>query len=131
MKKLYLIQGIIFQNGNLLGTSYKPGIGIAVTIQKSMLFGIFNGIVGPSVLEGVYGGHMNDKWGESGITDFQIIDDELSFSKHYKDRPPINYFFNKKENNTWIGSYQGKDCGTGYSKCIITEVDESFFDLPS
>ncbi len=127
-KQLYLIQGIIFQNGNILGTAYKPGIGVAVSIQKVMIYAICNGIVGPSAVKEIYNGHMTDKWGESGITDFKISDTELSFTKNYANRPPIEYYFDKKEGNIWLGSYQGRDCGTGDSKFIVTEINESFFE---
>jgi hypothetical protein len=129
MKKLYLLQGIIFQNGHVLGIGQMPGIGSAVTINKALIYAVFNGIVGPSVPKGNYTGHMNDKWGESGISDFQISDTELTFSKHYKNRPPIHYLFNKKDGHIWLGGYVGADCGRGDSKLIITEIEESFFEL--
>ncbi len=128
MKKLYLIQGIIFQNDHVLGIGYKPDIGTAVTIQKAMLYAVFNGVIGPLNEEGDYGGEMNDKWGESSITNFKISDTELSFTKQYKNRPPIEYLFDEKEGSTWIGTYQGQDCGTDDSKCFVTEIDESFFE---
>jgi len=72
-KTLYSIQGIIFQEGVAYGTGYKLGVGIAVTIQKAMNFAVCQGIVGPDENKSeVFCGSMNDMWGDSVITDFQI-----------------------------------------------------------
>ena len=134
MKKLYLIQGIIFQRGHVFGLSYKSGIGTAATIQSATIHAICNGIVGEDDDDlmnddGYLSGEMNDKWGHSQITLFKLTDTTLNFAKHYANRPPIFYSFDKKEGNVWIGKYQGNDCGTGQSKFIITPIDEFFFEF--
>lgn len=36
------------------------------------------------------------------------------------------YYFSKEKGNIWFGYYDGKDCGKGTSKCILTEIDKSF-----
>jgi len=129
MKKIYLIQGIIFQNGHVFGTAYKPGLGIASTIHDALIFSMCQGIVGPNPEnEEVLFGTMQDKWGKSEITNFKISEGELTFIKQYKGRPIINYRFKKNGGNVWHGQYEGVDCGKGESKCILTEIDESFLN---
>lgn len=108
-KKLYFVNGIIFQKG-------VPPV-------------IYNGIIEPKKdqPESLYG-NMIDRWGESKITKFQLNETELKFSKQYHGRPIIDYHFTKKEENIWVGGYSGIDCGEGESKCVVTCIDESFFE---
>ena len=128
MSTIYLIQGIIFQARSLLSTRNKPSIGTAVFIQEAMHHGIFSGAVGGGEHAESLSGEMTDEWGNSKITDFIINGDKLTFIKTYEGRPGINYEFTKKS-NIWYGSYNGPDCGTGKSKCILTPVQESFWDF--
>jgi len=129
MKTLYSIQGIIFQHGHVFGTAQKPGIGTAVTINDAIIFAMFHGIVGRDQIEpDMFCGQMNDKWGASDITEFQLSDTELKFKKCYRSRPEIQYLFTQKEGDVWIGEYSGRDCGRGQTKCIITPITESFFE---
>lgn len=128
MKKFYLIQGVIFQEGSFFSLGNKLEIGVAVKIHKAMFYAMFHAVVGSSDDEKeVFCGQMNDKWGDSEITDFKMSKKELSFTKKYENRPPINYFFNIKAGNVWMGRYTGADCGKGTSKCIVTPVNEYFF----
>jgi len=128
MKKLYSIQGIIFQQGYVFGLGNKPRVEIAVKIQETMIYAMFQAVVGPSEEDESFCGHMNDKWGNSKITNFKISDEVLSFTKMYKNRPPINYFYDKKDGDVWFGGYIGIDCGRGISKCIVVPINEYFFD---
>ncbi len=128
MNTIYLIQGIIFQTGPLFSTRNKPGIDTAVFVQEAMHHGIFNGAVGGDEHAESFSGEMTDKWGNSKITDFIINGNKLTFVKKYERRPGINYEFTKK-GDIWYGSYDGPDCGTGKSKCVLTPVDESFWDF--
>ncbi len=102
------------------------GVGIAATITPVMTHGVFYGVVGIEE-DGTYSGEMNDHWGPSVITDLTVLDDYISFRKSYKNRPPILYTFDKKEEGLWIGSYDGRDSGSGIAKLIITPLNESFF----
>ncbi len=124
--QLYSIQGIIFQSGHTHGIGYKPGIGEAVTIQDAMIFAMYHGVVSE---EETLCGHMHDKWGDSQVTNFKVSETELTFSKFYDRRPEIRYRFIKKTDDVWFGSWEGEDCGTGQSKCILTPIDESFFEV--
>jgi hypothetical protein len=128
-EKLYSLQGIIFQKGLVLGLGEKSGIGIAVKIQQAINYGMFHAIVGPSEEDPkILCGHMSDRWGNSKITDFKISEEELSFTKWYENRPPIDYTFVFKKENVYHGVYEGDDCGTGLCKCIVNEINKSFFD---
>lgn len=127
--KLYSLQGIIFQQGYAFGLGQKPGIGTAVKIQKAFNYGMFQAIIGQSEEnENELCGHMSDRWGQSKITNFKLDDKELSFTKWYDRRPPIDYVFTDKKENVWLGNWEGEDCGTGPCKCVVAEIDESFFD---
>ncbi len=136
-RNLYALQGIIFQQGKIFGTAYDQSIGIVATIKDAMIFAMFHGIVGSSKdNEKGFCGSMNDKWGESKITNFRLSDSELSFTKQYlikgmpyTGRPVIEYVFDKKEGGIWFGTYSGQDCGEGKSKCVVTKIKESFFDV--
>ncbi len=128
-EKLYSLQGIIFQRGYAFGLGQKPGIGTAVKIMQTINHGMFHAIIGPSEENPKeLCGQMNDCWGQSKITNFQITDEELSFTKWYERRPPIDYVFTNKKENVWHGMYEGEDCGMGTCKCIVNEIDELFFE---
>lgn len=128
MEKFYTIQGIIFQQGRIFGLGNKLGIGTAVKIQEAMIYAMFHAVIGPSEEGESFCGHMSDRWGNSAITNFKISDEELSFTKHYEDRPPINYLYGKKDGNVWFGGYAGINCGRGISKCVVLPINEYFFD---
>ena len=126
-QKFYSIQGFIFQEGNILAVGIKSGASTSFNLEKAMIRAMFNSIVGPSEEENVFCGNMSDIWGDSEIKDFKINTAELSFTKYYANRPPIFYSFKKDKSNIWIGGYFGDDCGEGISKCLVSEIDESFF----
>ena len=127
MKKIFLIQGILFQDGEILGIGLDDEIGERVKVQKIMRYAIYHGIFSATKAGDVLG-VMSDKYGESEIFNITLSKQELSFDKKYKNRPLIHYSFSKKDGNIWIGEFRGPDCGIGKSKCIITEVNESFFE---
>ena len=130
MKKIYSIQGVIFQRGHIYGTAYKPGIGIAATIKNAMIYAMFHGVVGPDeTAPETFCGSMTDKFGDSQIAGFQVTNKELRFDKYYKNRPVIHYIFTKKEGDVWLGTYSGEDCGKGETKCTLTCLDETFFEF--
>jgi len=131
-KQLYSLHGIIFQAGMVFGTATKPGVGLAVTLEKAMMYSMFHSVVGlEDEHEDEYSGTMTDKWGYSAITHFKMTDSEISFQKQYDRRPPITYSFMKKEGDVWHGTYSGRDCGEGTSKLTVVPIDESFFYPPN
>lgn len=128
-KKFYLIQGINFQNGYRCGSlGFRSNPNNLPRIDFQMINAMYNGIVEScdSISEEFYG-EIKDIWGNAKITNFEINENELKFIKTYEKRPPIIHLFTKKENGVWFGTFAGDDCGTGKTKCIITEIDDSFF----
>lgn len=72
---------------------------------------------------------MQDTFGASLLMNIRITEDEVRFIKKYEQRADhIHYTFAKKDRNSWIGEFTGERCGTGISRCVITEVPEEFFD---
>lgn len=127
MKKLLSIQGVFFQGVFDPFIAQKPGIGTAVALRKIVEYSMYYAIVYPhDTHDDIFVGAMSDRYGYSTITELKISDTELSFTKTYDGRPPIYYSFTKTSDNTWEGTWQGTDCGNGTSRCIITEIDESF-----
>lgn len=121
MKKIILIQGVFFQDRNALFIDND----LAAKIKNVMTFTVFHAIIGPND-NGKLSGQMHDKVGDSMITEFTLSDTAMTFTKNYLGRPPIYYRFTKGDFNQWIGGYHGNDCGSGQSKCILTETNESF-----
>lgn len=131
LNKIYFIEGIFFQVGDIYSKGHNPGTLCLEIIQDSLTHCIYHGIVfSIDYHERFFEGCMVDLFGKSVITDFEISINELKFKKKYAEKPIINYSFNKKEGNIWIGEFSGEHCGLGDSKCIITQFEKSFFSLP-
>lgn len=129
MKKLYFLQGIIFANGLIAGSSGEQSIGIAPKIKRAVRTGVFQAITGLEEDPENLSGYMNDYWGNSKVTNFKISDEELSFTKNYEDNSTVmNYLYNKKDGEVWLGEYTSTDCGNGTSKCIVVPIDENFLE---
>ena len=128
---MFLIQGVFFQNQEWLGTQMVPIDGMVVVIERGLIYGMYAGIirVDPKNSRRLIGG-MNDHWGESVLSGIVFVDGiKLSFLKKYDHREDtILYSFKAKDGITWIGEYEGEIVGKGLSRCIITEVDDSFND---
>ncbi|HEY5589168.1 MAG TPA: hypothetical protein VIK86_09470 [Candidatus Paceibacterota bacterium] len=126
-KKFYLIQGINFQPGHrnlFLGFRSDPSAKIGLEMINAMYNGIVESCDSTSEL---FKGELRDLWGNAKITNFEISENELKFTKTYEKRPPIINIFTKKENGVWSGTFEGNDCGTGKTKCTVTEIDNTFF----
>ena len=128
---MFLIQGVFFQNQEWLGTRMVPIEGMVAVIERGLIYDMYAGIirVDPENPWRFVGG-MNDHYGESTLSDIVFVDGvELSFSKKYNRRQDkIHYSFKVKDGNTWAGEYSGEIVGKGLSRCIVTEVDDSFND---
>ena len=125
----YLIQGFFFQNMQWLDVSHKTGEAQAV-ICSSLVRNMFMGAVGPDPENEMRNiGVMDDLYGESQLTDVQITDSSLSFTKTYIKRgDPIYYEFKKNENGVFVGTWKGPAVGKGTARCWLTPVNESVFD---
>ena len=136
MKKLFLIQGLFFQEQPSFGIGFKEDVGEAVFVSQQMIRCFFSGFIGPKPetdKESPFlNGMLQDHYGEAMITDALISPDSISFTKVYLRRSdPIFYEFTKKEGDDWLGTYNGPAVGNGWAKCQIKEVEESFFDPTS
>lgn len=127
---MFLIQGCFFQNQEWLGLRTEPIEGTVCVIEKGLIWDMFAGIIrhNPNFPPQLIGG-MLDHYGESILSDIEINDIQVRFTKRYERRSDeILYSFKVKEGNTWAGKYSGEAVGKGLSRCVITEVDDSFSD---
>ncbi len=43
----------------------------------------------------------------------------------------IRYHFKVRDGDTWVGEYEGDACGKGISRCVLTRVEDEFFQAES
>jgi hypothetical protein len=126
----YLIQGLFFQNRQWLGLGYKPADGVVAVIRNGLCQFMYAGAIwqDPAHVMGGLTGHMLDTFGNSILSDIYIDDGVIRFKKKYDSRPDtIQYVFEKKDGNSWVGEYTGSAVGKGISRCVLTEVSDEFF----
>lgn len=126
----YLVQGFLFQENTGLGLAFKPIEGAVVVIETRLTQAMFAGAIWTDrdSATGTLTGKLQDTWGVSALSKIEIVDDRFTFEKLYDRRPdPISYEFHRV-GNVWLGKYTGTKTGTGVCQCILTEVEESFFD---
>ena len=127
---MILIQGVFFQNQEWLDLATKPVDGVVAVIKRGLIFMLYAGVIKLNSdpipqLEG----EMFDYYGISTLSDITVNETGLSFTKQYKNRPDtIRYTFTDREGITWAGRYAGEAVGSGISRCVITEVGDSFMD---
>lgn len=127
----FLIQGLFFQNQQYMELACVPKEGVVAVIHEGLFQYMYAGLIWTDerqVLGGLKG-EMQDQFGHSRLSRIQVSDLEISFTKKYDRRDDeILYKFRIKDGNSWIGEYNGDMVGSGTSRCIITEVPDSFFD---
>jgi len=121
----FLIQKINFPGGKPLEINNKPDTEKILRVQKSMTLGYGSGSV--VVKNGCSKGFLNDRLGNSIITDFKISDNKLEFKQQYDRGSEISYVFRHKTGDVWNGLYFSEEI-KGKTNCIITIVKESFFE---
>ncbi len=128
------IQGFYVQaHPDLLDLAY-GGDGPQVIVRRGLGNYMYAGTLYQNDL-GVWHGEMLDPQGESRIYDVSVDFDEISFKKQYlrhRQNPDhyIIYHFIRQSNNTWSGTWQWpnrEQDGSGVSRCVITDIDESLF----
>ncbi|KKP89190.1 MAG: hypothetical protein UR93_C0001G0022 [Berkelbacteria bacterium GW2011_GWA2_35_9] len=128
---LRLIQGFFFQNYQSLELGF--GLeGSEMMIREGLCRFMFYGVIIPSSPQtpNILKGEMNDRFGESLLTDIVILPDKVSFTKQYhQDKRTLSYNFTLQEGNDriWVGRFSSS-FANGDAKCIITEVPISFFE---
>ena len=127
---IFLIQGVFFQNQEWLGTRMVPVEGMVAVIEKGLIWDMYAGVIRPNPnFPGQLIGGMKDHYGESILSDIEVSDIQVKFTKKYNRRDDkIEYLFKVKDGNTWAGEYHGDVVGQGLSRCIVTEMDDSFGD---
>jgi hypothetical protein len=129
---MFLIQGIYWESAQMLDSSYKPELGLAIEEADLIVARMFSGIIyrarhGPPG----YVGLMNDNHGRSLLTDV-VLNPSPSFTKKYGrpdgNRSVLSYKFFRKEEGVWYGRWQSEH-GGGDAQCVITEVPDTFPSL--
>lgn len=132
----YLLQGVFFQGRRFLGIDFRPVEGIVPVLKEGILTSMFSGAIS-SRCEDSAGlvGSLVDQYGESILTNVYLEPNRVdpvrfSFTKQYTHREDlIDYVFEKKVGNVWVGQWKGSAVGSGVAKCKLTEVtDDDFFD---
>lgn len=126
---IFLIQGCFFQNQTWLGIGMSTE-GCVATLERGLIWDMYAGIIrpNPNFPPQLIGG-MVDHYGESTLSDVEVSNIQVGFVKKYDRRQDtIRYLFKVKDGNTWVGEYSGEAVGRGLSRCIITQVDDSFND---
>ncbi len=98
---------------------------------KSTLYYHFAGMIHPE--EDGRRGMLNDKFGDSFLTDVVVTETEVRFTKTYEGRTdPIHYTLKKKSDSIfWTGHYDGEKTGSDQVNCLITEVPIVAFLSPA
>ncbi len=77
-------------------------------------------------------GVIDDHFGTADLSDIRLSDSGLAFTKKYRDRPDkIHYIFERRDGQTWIGTYTGVITGKGLVRCLMTELPDEFFTVES
>lgn len=132
---MWLLQGVFFQNNSWLDTAY-TGDGLNVVIKNGLIRTMFFGCIfrdWRNVANNTFVGEMSDQYGTSVLSDvFVSLGHEVRFTKKYQQRPDlIHYTFIVKEGGVFVGEYSGPRVGNGIARCILTPIQESFFDPAS
>ncbi|MCF7843513.1 hypothetical protein K9M47_01300 [Candidatus Gracilibacteria bacterium] len=124
----FFISGIFWQIGMFPYIGHSPKIGEVVMIGEAQVEAVFSGMIGNRIIDSRSDGFLHDVYGNSELTDFEIRENNMQFTKCYLRRDDeILYDFEKSEGGVWIGRWHGKRVGEGNAKCILTEIPETFF----
>mgnify|MGYP003522468462 FL=1 len=125
---LFFISGIFWQQGMFPYIGHDSEIGEVVMIDQAQVEAVFTGMIGKGIIDGRSDGFLHDVYGGSELTDFEVTETHLQFTKRYLRRSDeILYDFEKSEDGIWIGRWHGKRVGEGNAKCILTEIPATFF----
>ncbi len=123
-----------FQNQEWLDLALDPREGNVAVVRAGLVGLMYAGFIqqDPEGLPGELIGRMQDHFGQSVLAGIVISDQRMDFVKQYEKthriRAPIAYVFRMRDGNTWVGEYSGDKVGSGITRCVLTEVDETFFD---
>ncbi len=125
----HLIQGFFFQD------LFRPEIehrgesegGVHVVFRGGACRFMYAGTIWFELESGIFMGEMVDAFGESDLSEITLGPDELSFSKKYEHRADVIKYSFRRQDSIWVGEYEGKETGKGWSNCALTEVPDTLF----
>jgi hypothetical protein len=128
-QSFYLIMGVFFQEGRVLGIGYDKYIGSRATIQDGITHTFFSGVI--DTYEDA--GALQDAYGNSTLFVPQVSDEGFEFTKRYQGNfnHEIFYKFHKiAPGGYYVGHWQGRDKNNwGTARCVIHGIrKEEFFD---
>lgn len=122
----YLIQGFFFQGRSGLGVRFDTDIGArAVIVTVPDMQFMYAGAIWEE--DGELTGLVRDEFGYARLSEISISDSEIAFTKKYEGRNDLIFYkFGKKDGNSWIGEYTGRDSGKGVTRLFLTEIPDDF-----
>lgn len=129
MARAWLLQGFFFQLQYPIGLELDlEGNPIGVVLQDMIGQFMFAGSIWEdAMIPGEMLGAMQDKIGDSRLSEIEFTEDHLKFVKQYDHRlDPITYEFHRS-GSIWVGKYDGPATGTGGARVVLTPVDATFF----
>lgn len=118
---MILLHGVFFQEN--FGHIPIP------VINQKLFQGFYSGVIIKREILSGHEGSMCDQFGYSELSEIEIGESQVKFTKAYVHRKDLIYYsFRLKEGNIWIGEYTGKATGTGISCCTLMEVPDIFLD---
>lgn len=126
--RLLFISGTFWQEHDVLGIHTISAKGAVPVVQRGVAPFYFGGqIIGEE--DGILVGEMFDLHGHATLSDIDLSEDELCFSKHYDkyERNPlhqIDYLLRKQEDGSWFGTYTLEAARVGGpARCYVQEVN--------
>ena len=129
-----LIQGFFFQqNFELMVSqaSHEGASGPFLMVSENLINYMYAGIIFPGQKE-VLTGYVQDHFGLASLSDIQRSEEKLCFTKRYQNparSDTIRYTFNKRDGESWIGLYEGRETGTGVTRCFLREMSDDFVSV--
>lgn len=122
----------------LVGVFFQPGIALSIghdaegaracvrkIVNQTLFTAVFNFDDPERTTNGV--GQMTDHYGYALITNIELTQDKLTFTKQYHDRTDtIKYSFARR-GDFWVGEYAGARVGTGNANCIVHKTVQELF----
>ncbi|MFA6447133.1 MAG: hypothetical protein WCW31_02635 [Patescibacteria group bacterium] len=125
----HLIQGFFFQEQFKLDIEHRGESegGVHVVFVGGACRIMYAGTIWLELESGIFMGEMVDDFGNSGLSEITLGPDELKFSKKYEHRADVIKYSFRRQDSIWVGEYEGKKTGKGWSNCVLTEVPDTLF----
>ncbi len=129
---MYLVSGVYIQDRESLALKAVPIEGMTVVVRRQLAQVMYYGMLWPdaSALLGQYAGEFIDASGRSRITDALVLPGRFEFTKQYLHQQwQIHYSLRPFPDGDWVGTYESPEVGSGITRCKLTALEDSFFDL--